>query len=374
MIDDLLMKYKEELDKLKGSGNLRSLKMINTGDFNVNLSSNDYLGVSHKNLPRPKGNGYGSGSSRLLTGNFEEYKLLEDELERLYGRPALFFNSGYHANIGILPALSDKNDLILSDKLNHASIIDGIRLSNAEYIRYKHTDYKHLESILQQKRDSFERVFIVSESIFSMDGDEADLYKLVELKQKYNCFLYIDEAHALGVRGRQGLGLAEECNCIDEIDFLVGTFGKAMNSIGAYVIALPVIKNFLINKMRSLIFTTALPPIVVSWNYSMLRTIVKMRMEREHLANISNQLREALEHEGIETSGSSNIVPVIIGDSQKCVNLADYLQRKGFLVFPIRPPAVPAGTARLRLSLCADMDWDDIKELPSLIKAFCNDN
>jgi 8-amino-7-oxononanoate synthase len=374
MTKDLLDKYKQELDKLEGSGNLRSLKIINPNDYKVNLSSNDYLGVSHKNLPRPKGNEYGSGSSRLLTGNFEEYGLLENELEKLYGRPALFFNSGYHANIGILPALSGKNDLILSDKLNHASIIDGIRLSSADYKRYKHTDYDHLTSILEQSRGNYERVFIVSESIFSMDGDEADLRKLIEIKNKYNCFLYIDEAHALGVRGLQGLGLAEEQECIDEIDFLVGTFGKAMNSIGAYIIATAVIKNYLINKMRSLIFTTALPPIVVSWNYSMLRTIIKMRIERDHLMTLSDQLREELTKRGIETSGSSNIIPVMVGDSQKCVNLADYLQKKGFLVFPIRPPAVPPGTARLRLSLCADMDWEDIKELPLLIKDFCNDN
>lgn len=374
MTKDLLDKYKQELDKLEGSGNLRSLKMINPNDYKVNLSSNDYLGVSHKNLPRPKGNEYGSGSSRLLTGNFEEYGLLENELEKLYGRPALFFNSGYHANIGILPALSGKNDLILSDKLNHASIIDGIRLSSADYKRYKHTDYDHLASILEQSRENYERVFIISESIFSMDGDEADLRRLIEIKSKYNCFLYVDEAHSLGVRGTQGLGLAEEQECIDEIDFLVGTFGKAMNSIGAYVIAPTVIKNYLINKMRSLIFTTALPPIVVSWNYSMLRTIIKMRIERDHLMTLSNQLREELTNAGIETSGSSNIIPVMVGDSQKCVNLADYLQKKGFLVFPIRPPAVPPGTARLRLSLCADMDWEDIKELPLLIKDFCNDN
>ena len=373
-MEENLDRYRKELDKLKKTGNLRSLKKISSGDYKVNLSSNDYLGISKKNIPRPKGNSFGSGSSRLLTGNFEEYELLENELESLYRRSSLFFNSGYHANIGILSALAGKGDLILSDRLNHASIIDGIRLASAQYMRFKHTDYDHLTEILQQKRKDYDRVFIVSESIFSMDGDEADLQRLIDIKNQFNCFLYIDEAHALGVRGNKGLGLAEEKNCIEDIDFLVGTFGKAMNSIGAFVICHSVVKDYLINKMRPLIFTTALPPIVVSWNYSMLRTIVKMRMEREHLTGLSQQLRNSLRQHGVETSGSSNIVPVMVGDSQKCVNLAEYLQKKGFLVFPIRPPAVPQDTARLRLSICADMDWEDLEELPALIKDFCYEN
>jgi 8-amino-7-oxononanoate synthase len=366
-------KYQQELDQLKQSGNLRSLKKINPNLFKVNLSSNDYLGISKKHIPRPTGHDFGSGSSRLLTGNYEGYEQLEEELESLYERPALFFNSGYHANIGILASLTSKKDLIISDKLNHASIIDGIRLSQADFIRYKHNDYKHLSSILEKKRNDYEQIFIVSESIFSMDGDEADLQELIRIKEQFDCLLYVDEAHALGVRGHKGLGLAEECNCMHQIDFLVGTFGKAMNSIGAYVICDEIIKQYLINKMRSLIFTTSLPPIVVNWNYNMLKTIVKMSLEREHLAELSNQLREDLIEKGIQTAGSSNIVPVMIGDSQKCVILAEYLQKKGFLVFPIRPPAVPPGTARLRISLCADMQWEDIKDLASIIKTFCND-
>ncbi|PKQ60332.1 hypothetical protein BZG02_19675 [Labilibaculum filiforme] len=373
-MDQKLNKYKEELRQLEELGNLRALKMISENNYKINLSSNDYLGVSKKNIPRPKGNSFGSGSSRLLTGNFKEYELLETELENLYGRPSLFFNSGYHANIGILAALAGKDDLIVSDKLNHASIIDGIRLSSAEQIRFKHADYDHLIHILTSKRKDYNRVFIVSESVFSMDGDEADLLQLIEIKKRFDCFLYIDEAHALGVRGIKGLGLSEEKNCLNEIDLLIGTFGKAMNSIGAYVICDAILKQYLINKMRSLIFTTALPPIVISWNYIMLRTIVKMKMEREHLQLISEQLREGLLNAGIDTMGSSNIIPVLVGDSQKCVNLAEYLQKKGFLVFPIRPPAVPKDSARLRISVCADMDWEDLNELPELIKNFCNEN
>ncbi|BAX82297.1 aminotransferase class I/II-fold pyridoxal phosphate-dependent enzyme [Labilibaculum antarcticum] len=373
-MDQKLNKYNEELQMLKESGNFRALKNISANGYKVNLSSNDYLGVSKKNIPRPKGNSFGSGSSRLLTGNFKEYVLLENELEKLYGRPALFFNSGYHANIGILAALAEKDDLIISDKLNHASIIDGIRLSSAEQVRFKHADYDHLTHILDTKRKDYNRVFIVSESVFSMDGDEADLEKLIEIKKRFDCFLYIDEAHTLGVRGTKGLGLSEEKSCLDDIDLLVGTFGKAMNSVGAFVVCDSILKEYLINKMRSLIFTTALPPIVISWNYIMLRTIVKMKMEREHLHFISNQLRDGLKDAGIATMGSSNIIPVLVGDSQKCINLAEYLQKKGFLVFAIRPPAVPKDSARLRISVCADMDWEDIKDLPELIKNYCNEN
>ena len=373
-MDQKLNDYISELGILKESGNLRCLKKVSSGNYHVNLSSNDYLGISKKNIPRPKGNAFGSGSSRLLTGNYKEYELLESELEKLYGRPSLFFNSGYHANIGILPALTGKEDLILSDKLNHASIIDGMRLCNAESIRFRHGDYQHLTQILEKKRKNYNRVFIVSESVFSMDGDEANLEKLIEIKKQFDCFLYIDEAHALGVRGDKGLGLAEEQDCLNDIDLLVGTFGKAMNSIGAYVVCHEVLKEYLINKMRSLIFTTSLPPIVVNWNYIMLRTIVKMRMEREHLQIISTQLRNELKELDIETMGSSNIIPILVGDSQKCVKLAEYLQEKGFLVFPIRPPAVPVNTARLRISICADMDWEELKELPKLIKSYCDEN
>lgn len=373
-MDQKLNDYISELGVLKNSGNLRALKKVSHSNYHVNLSSNDYLGISKKNIPRPKGTAFGSGSSRLLTGNYKEYELLEAELEKFYGRPSLFFNSGYHANIGILPALTGKEDLILSDKLNHASIIDGMRLCNAESMRFRHADYQHLAQILEKKRKNYNRVFIVSESVFSMDGDEANLEKLIEIKKQFDCFLYIDEAHALGVRGDKGLGLSEEKNCLDEVDLLIGTFGKAMNSIGAYVVCHEIIKEFLINKMRSLIFTTSLPPIVVNWNHIMLRTIVKMRMEREHLQAISAQLRNELEELDIETMGSSNIIPVLVGDSQKCVKLAEYLQNKGFLVFPIRPPAVPANTARLRISVCADMDWEELKELPNLIKTYCDEN
>jgi len=367
-MSDILKSYQDELEKLNQTGNLRSLKQIDESQFKLNLSSNDYMGIAKLGLSLPNETGMGSGSSRLLTGNFQAYQALEDELEKQFGAPALFFNSGYHANIGILPALAQKGDLILSDKLNHASIIDGIKLSDADYHRYKHLDAQHLTRLLKKYRSNYKRVFIVSESIFSMDGDIADLHELIKIKTKYECFLYVDEAHALGTRGEKGLGIAEEQNCLSQIDLLVGTFGKAMNSVGAYLICNAIIKDYLINKMRSLIFTTALPPISIAWNLQILKQSLGMQKERLHLQELSNQFRTALQELGIQTGGDSNIIPIMIGDSEKCKQLAEQLQNLGYLVFPIRPPSVPPNTARLRLSLSADMQWKDLKELPVMIK------
>ena len=364
---DILKSYQDELEKLSQTGNLRSLKQIDESRYKLNLSSNDYMGIAKLGLSIPEEKGMGSGSSRLLTGNFQAYQALEDELEKEFGSPALFFNSGYHANIGILPALTSKGDLILSDKLNHASIIDGIKLSDADYHRYKHLDYKHLERLLEKYRNNYNRVIIVSESIFSMDGDVADLHELIKIKKKYECFLYIDEAHALGTRGEKGLGIAEEQNCLSEIDLLVGTFGKAMNSVGAYLICNAIIKAYLINKMRSLIFTTALPPISIAWNLQILKQSLSMQKERTHLQDLSNQFRTALQDLDIKTGGDSNIIPIMIGDSENCTQIAEQMQRLGYLVFPIRPPSVPPNTSRLRLSLSADMTWGDLKELPEII-------
>ena len=194
-----------------------------------------------------------SSSSRLLTGNFRVYDTLEERLAAMYGREsALVLSSGYHMNTGILPALCDKGTLILADKLVHASLIDGIRLSGARCIRYRHQDYSQ----------DCDRIIIVTESIFSMDGDTAPLQRLVEIKRRCGkVMLYVDEAHAVGVRGERGLGLAEECGCIGDIDLLCGTFGKALASVGAYVICDSIIKEYLVNRMRTLIFTTAMPPV-----------------------------------------------------------------------------------------------------------------
>jgi 8-amino-7-oxononanoate synthase len=376
-------KYKQHLNTLRQSGNLRQLRDITLHDERiefqgkdmVNLSSNDYLGLGADQTLWQEflktevqiENRFFPGSacsSRLLTGNHSAYQELEATLASLYQtEAALVFNSGYHANMGILPALAGSNDLILADKLVHASLIDGIRLSSAKCIRFPHNDLERLEKILAKERTAYEHVFIVTESVFSMDGDLADLAKLVEIKEKYNAFLYVDEAHALGVRGETGLGCIEEFGLLGKIDLLVGTFGKAIASQGAYVACNQVIKDYLVNTMRTFIFTTGLPPWSVKWTNFVMQQLAAMKNERAHLAEISRTLRDNLKAAGLETDGESHIVPVIIRDLSKTLQLSKYLCEQGFFVLPIRPPTVPAGTERLRISLTAAISKEHIQQL-----------
>jgi 8-amino-7-oxononanoate synthase len=304
----------------------------------------------------------------LLTGDIETAHQLEESLRTEYGRPAaLLFNSGYHANIGILPALLGKGDLVVSDKLNHASIHDGMRLCRAEHRRYRHCDYDHLQEILESSRGKYGRIIIASESVFSMDGDVADLGRLVDLKKRYEALLYVDEAHAVGLYGPRGLGQAEEQGVLGEVDILMGTFGKAYASIGAFVLCAAEIRDYLINHSRSLIFTTALPPVVIHWNLFVFAQVLQMQDQREHLAAIAGKLRRALTEKGLATGGTTNIVPVMIGDNQLAVDLAEEMREEGYLIFPVRPPTVPEGTARFRISLTADMLWQDLEGLAGLL-------
>ena len=386
--------YGEVLAALAQTGRLRELHPLThregcqvkrDGRLMLNLSSNDYLGLAgnkgfharfYSGLQSENildWYGLGSASSRLLSGDCEILHELETTLTKHYGLPAaLFYNSGYHANIGILPALFDKHDLIVSDKLNHASIHDGMRLSHAVHKRYRHLDYNHLESLLSHHRSQYDRAVIVSESVFSMDGDVADLQELVRLKERYNCLLYVDEAHALGVSGNKGLGEAEAQSVLEHIDILVGPFGKACASIGSFVLCSEDIRDYLVNHSRSMIFTTALPPIVASWNRFVFESILAMSDQREHLKNLSDRLRHELVDHGLHTYGRTNIVPVIIGDNQIAVDAARIMQDEGFLILPVRPPTVPEGTARFRLSLTADMRWSELAPLATKIASCLN--
>lgn len=366
----LLERIQSELDALREKDQFRVLRDIKKDNL-LNLSSNDYLGLSampelreefYKNLqncPTDETYALSSSSSRLLTGNHPGYLELEQTLSRMYNdRAALVFNSGYHANIGMLPALTTKKDLILCDKLNHASIIDGIRLADATFKRYPHLDYKALEKLLDKNSAQYDNIFIITESIFSMDGDAADLRKLVELKHKYEATLIVDEAHSVGVFGDTGCGLAEEQGVLNEVDIIVGTFGKAFCSAGAYAIMDEAIRDYLINKMRSFIFTTALPPVVVNWSRFILNKTVGMKKRRKHLFKISAKLRNAL-----NSIGDSQIIPFIVGENAAAVALSEKLRDAGLLVFAIRPPTVPTGTARLRFSLNAALTEEDIDKI-----------
>ena len=402
----IINRLQESLNALKAANQYRQIPnlqhheqyVISEGKRLLNIASNDYLGLgSNKQLqsdflnqlnqfPVDSMPRMSATSSRLLTGNDEHLQALESELQEWYqnavdkknlssSKSVLVFNSGYHANIGILPALTTLpiKTLILADKLVHASIIDGIRLSQSKlvsYRRYRHNDYKHLAKFIEQADSSVERIIIVTESIFSMDGDRADLAQLVQLKAKdARIELYIDEAHAIGILGDSGLGLAEETQTLADIDYLVGTFGKAFASIGAYIMCNDVVKHWLINQMRPLIFSTALPPINHAWTRFILAKMPSLTEQRLHLAQLSATLSDAIPeryrvsliHQ--DTSYASPIVPYILGDNALTVEKAKQLQAAGFYALPVRPPTVPANTARIRLVMNAALSHEDCQRL-----------
>ncbi|MGP5211124.1 8-amino-7-oxononanoate synthase [Psychrobacter alimentarius] len=405
MLAPIHNRLKAELAQLKDQQQYRQLPnlehqgryVISHGKTLLNIASNDYLGLGGdialqheffehlQQLPAAHLPKMSATSSRLLTGNDAQLQLLENELAQWYElaageygdnkKAALVINSGYHANIGILPALTalPVKTLILADKLVHASIIDGIRLSQNKactYRRYRHNDYAHLATLLAQAEDTVERIIIITESIFSMDGDRADLPALVQLKAKdARIELYVDEAHAVGVLGKQGCGLAEETQTLADIDYVVGTFGKAFASIGAYILCDDTVKSWLVNHMRPLIFSTALPPINHAWTRFILAKMPELQASRQHLAQISVQLGQAISPSYRASSApqdvsyQSPIVPYILGDNARTIAKAAQLQAAGFYALPIRTPTVPANTARIRLVMNAKITTADCARL-----------
>lgn len=367
-------RFTHTISELKRIGNYRFLQNTPQSKSIINLSSNDYLALLDEQelytdfLAELQSEQYAFSacSSRLLSGNSAEYAKLESLLAKLYKtESALVFNSGYHANCGILPALTNQKDCIIADKYVHASIIDGLQLSSAKFMRYRHLDYEHLEKILEKHRQDYEHVWIVTESIFSMDGDCADMNKLVQLKQKYNTFLYVDEAHALGVRGPQGLGLVEEMNCMQDCDCIVGTFGKAIASVGAFVACTSSITECLLNHARTLIYTTALPPVNIAWTSFIMTKPALFNEKRKKLHTLSTEFADML-----SISSNSQIIPIVIGSNKDAIAAAQELQQNGFYVLPIRYPTVPENTARLRFSLHAELNLDDCKKIPEILSRF----
>ena len=278
----MLESYGKTLSDLKEAYHLRSISNFERKDGKyiyvngkklLNLSSNNYLNFADnkeitKEFLKDTNSEYsfGSAGARLLTGTLPIYQELENLISSLFGtEKTLIFNSGYHANIGINSSIAGAGDVIFSDKLNHASIIDGMQLSKGKLFRYKHNDMENLETLLKRERENFKNAVLVSESVFSMDGDIADIKKLVELKKKYDCILILDEAHAFGVFGKNALGVCENLGIIRDIDLIVGTFGKAIGSMGAFVTGSEILIEYLINKARSFIFSTSLPPINIAF-------------------------------------------------------------------------------------------------------------
>lgn len=372
MIEDFLKARQDKglLRVLVPNSSRREGKVIFNGREYIDFSSNDYLGLSgHPKLKAAAKAaidkfGTSNSASRLLSGDSDLCHQLEDVVASFKNKEAaIVFNSGYQANLGIISALYAKGDSIFCDRLSHASIIDGIILSGARVFRFRHNDTAHLEALLKKERKKFRGALIATESVFSMDADKAPLRDLVRLKEKYNCRIFVDEAHATGVFGKNGSGLVEEEGLSAETDFIMGTFSKALGSFGAYLAASKKIIDYLVNASRSFIYSTALPAAVIASNLAALE-VIKNEPERRHkLLDTADFLRAALKRKGLIARGDSQIVPVIMGENSKAIAAANYLKDKGYWVMPLRPPTVPAGEARLRFSLNFYHNRETLEEL-----------
>ncbi len=336
----------------------------------VDFSSNDYLGLAdHPALIEGAKKamekwGAGARASRLMSGDLEIHHRLESAIAVLKGKEAgLLFGSGYLANTGIIPALCGRNDVIYSDRLNHASIVDGVLLSRARFYRFRHNDLNHLEDLLKSHRSRYRRALIVVESVYSMDGDLALVSELLELRGRYGAMLMIDEAHATGVFGAKGEGIISQTGA-DAVDVILGTFGKALGGYGAFVAVSNQMRQFLLNRARTFIFSTALPPAIIGANLAAVKLLEEEPERRNRVCELASELRRALREDlGLNTPSESQIVPVMVGDSQSALSLAESLRDAGFFVKAIRPPTVPEGTARIRLSVTANHSLKDVRQL-----------
>lgn len=333
----------------------------------LNLSANNYLGLAHEERIVEAGEkaarkwGAGGTASRLVLGNYPLYDELERRLAEWKQREgALVFANGYQANTGVIAALAGRGDVVFSDRLNHASIVDGIILSRAEHVRYRHNDLEHLEFLLQ-KHQGARRKWIVTDSVFSMDGDKAPLLALAELRERYGALLMVDEAHAGGVRGEQGQGLCHELGMADQVDVLMGTFSKAFGVYGAYVCAdQPVIRH-LRSKARSLIYSTALPPAVIGSTLAALTQIETDTWRRQALRQNASWFRQKLRASGFAVADEdTQIIPLAIGENERALQFSQKLLERGIAAVAIRPPTVPDGTARIRFTVMATHTPDEL--------------
>lgn len=372
--------YRGILAGLEAEGRLRRIPGHRAGGGLLDLCSNDYMGLAARAgewreefRARFGDVAMTSSASRLLASDQKVYTALESWLEASYGRPALLFNSGYHANVGVVSALDIPGTLWLADKLVHASAIDGLRLAGADFKRWRHNDTASLRRLLDKESGRYDRVMVVCESVYSMDGDMAPLAELAAIKKENpKVMLYVDEAHAVGVYGRRGLGLCEHLGMLEDADILVGTLGKACASAGAFVVASPLIKEFLINSARSFIFSTALAPANAAWSLMMLGKLAGMERERGHLAMLSARFRAGVEAiTGLANPSRSAIVPLMTGSAERAVAISHGLEEAGILALPIRRPTVPPGGERIRFSLNAALTVDDIDRVCSTLADIC---
>ncbi len=359
----------EELKDIQYRGLKRKLRLmvgsqgaeiVMEGKKCLNFCSNNYLGLA--NDPRlmeaaygtMKEEGFGAGASRLVCGNMSAHQKLEQKIaEFKQSEAAILFNTGYMANVGVISSLFNRSDWIFSDKLNHASIVDGIKLCEANFRRYPHNDMEGLERILKSTPAKGKRC-IITDTVFSMDGDVARLPEIVKLAKQYNCLLMIDEAHGVGVMGKNGRGVAEHFDVEKDIDIQIGTLSKALGSLGAYCVGSKKLIDYLTNTARSFIYTTALPPAVASASAEAIRIIQDEPSLMKNLWDNTHYVKSRLQEMGFDTMNSQTpIIPILIKDNERAVQFSDKLLSQGIFVSAIRPPTVPVDTARLRLTIMA---------------------
>lgn len=347
-----------------------------TGRVVLNFSSNDYLNLAHRGSVVAASQraleqaGCGGGASRLMSGTLPMHGELEASVAVHKGYPAaLVFGSGFLTNVGVIPALVGRDDTVYADKLVHASILDGIHLSRAALVRFRHNDAGHLRQLLaRHKTGGGGRILVVTESVFSMDGDLAPLGELAEICASHDAMLMVDEAHATGVFGAHGAGLARELGVEAAVNVAMGTFSKALGNYGGFVACSLALRDWLINRSRGFIFTTSLPPAVVGGCLEALRILAVEPELGVELRRRSEWLRTELRAAGLATGRSaSQIVPIMIGDSERALRLAARLGGQGVLALAVRPPTVPLGTARLRLSVTLAHTPSDLEQAVQVI-------
>ncbi len=374
------MKYiSDELKKIKESGLYRELRVVgNAQDTHIEIEgktflsfcSNNYLGLA--NNPSVikavkdaiEEYGWGAGASRLVSGNMSLHETLENEISRFKGKEAtLVFPTGYMANLGAISSLVSNGDLVICDKLNHASIIDGCRLSGADLRVYAHRDMEKLENILR-KSSKYNRILIVTDSVFSMDGDLAPLPDIVKIAGKYKAMVMVDEAHGTGVFGENGRGVVEHFNLNREVDIVMGTLSKAIGSLGGYVTGDIDLINYLKNKARTFMYTTALPPAVCAASIAGIKLIQEEPSLRVSLWHNVRFIKDKLESLNFNViSSESPIIPILIGDAQKAVDVSKLLYKRGIVIPAIRPPTVPANSSRLRMTVMSTHTKEDLDSL-----------
>jgi 8-amino-7-oxononanoate synthase len=345
----------------------------------VNLCSNDYLGLAESDALRAavldavqQAARVGGTGSRLLSGHLDVWDDLEQEFAEFAGtEAALYFGSGYAANIGLLTSVLRKSDIVFSDELNHASLIDGIRLSGARKAIYPHLDLNILEEGLRSHANEGGRKFVVTETVFSMDGDVAPLVEMAALCERFGAGLILDEAHATGVHGPSGRGIAVATGLAADAVAVMHTCGKALASAGAFVCGSAALKEHLVNHARTFIFSTAMPPYIAGQILAALRIAQGMDVQRVELIANSRRLAASLRRQGYDTAGSTTqIVPVVIGGNDEALEVAAFLRTQGFSVRAIRPPTVKEGRARLRLSVTCAIAASELERLGECLGAW----